>query len=262
MRAVLAALVAAVLSARTAPAGAAAEVGGDGDAIRQAALDYAEGYYEGSAERMARAVHPALLKRGLLPPGAADRFLSLMGAETLIDLAASGRGQRPADARRLDFALLDSRGDVASARIFTALFDDYLLLARQDGRWRIVSVLWQVPASAGGEPDRAAVTRALEEFSQGLWAFDAAGVRAVVHPEMVWRTLRPGAGGGLVLDDLNVDRLLGELRRVPAEKGGSAQVLDVHDRIASARITWEKQGSYVHLAKQDGRWRIVNVLSR
>src|ERR1044072_3298384 len=32
-------------------------------AIRQTALDYIEGYYEGNAERMERAVHPELAKR-------------------------------------------------------------------------------------------------------------------------------------------------------------------------------------------------------
>ena len=166
------ALVAAALSTGAVPARPDADQ--DRAAIRQAALDYADGYYEGSAERMARAVHPALLKRGLLPPGATDRFLVLMNAETLIDLTASGRGKLPAADRHLDFALLDLRDDVASARIFTAQFDDYLLLAKQGGRWRIVSVLWQVPASAGSEQDRAAVKKATGELFEGLYALDAA----------------------------------------------------------------------------------------
>ena len=100
----------------------------------------------------------------------------------------------PAADRHLDFALFDRGDDVASARIFTEQFNDYLLLARQDGRWRIVSVLWQVPASAGSEQDKAAVKKTLGEFFEGLYALDAARVRAVVHPELVRRTLRPGAG--------------------------------------------------------------------
>jgi hypothetical protein len=233
----------------------------DRAAIRQAALDYAEGYYEGNVERMARAVHPALLKRGLLPPGAPDRFLQLMNAETLIDLTDSERG-RPAADRHLDFAVLDLREDVASARIFTAQFNDYLLLAKQGERWRIVSVLWQVPASAGSEQDKAAVKKAIGEFYEGLYACDAARIRPVVHPELVRRTLRPGARGALVLDDSNVDRLMGALLLTPAEKSYAVQVLDVHDRIATARVTQESQGSYIHLAKQKGQWRLVNVLSR
>ncbi len=261
MRRSLAALAVAALSTGVVSAQERVDADRDRAAIRQAALDYAEGYYEGSVERMARAVHPALLKRGLLPPGVPDRFLHLMNAETLIDLTDSERG-RPAADRHLDFALLDLREDVASARIFTAQFNDYLLLAKQGERWRIVSVLWQVPASAGSELDKAAVKKAIGEFYEGLYACDATRIRPVVHPELVRRTLRPGARGALVLDDSNVDRLLGALLLTPAEKGYTVQVLDVHDRIASGRVTQESHGSYVHLAKQKGQWRLVNMLSR
>jgi hypothetical protein len=258
----VAGLAAAALSRAASPTPQVADPDSDGVAIRQAASDYADGYYEGSAERVARAVHPALLKRGLLPPGAADRFLTLMSAEMLIEAAASGNERLPAANRHLDFALLDLRPDIASARIFTARFDDYLLLAKQGGRWRIASVLWQVPAPPGSAEDRRAATRATEEFFAGLYLADAARIRAVVHPELVRRTLRPGARGALFLDDMNVDRLLGETLRVPAVEGGTVQVLDLRDRIASVLVTQEGAVSYVHLARQGGQWRLVNVLSR
>ena len=258
----LAAVAAAALPVAAGPAPQVGDPDADRAAIRQAALDYADGFYEGSAERVARAVHPALLKRGLLPPGAADRFLALMSAEMLIEAAASGSGQLPAAERHLDFALLDLGPDIASARVFTARFDDYLLLAKQEGRWRIASVLWQVPAPPGGDQDRKAATRATEEFFAGLYRADATRIRAVVHPELVRRTLRPGARGALFLDDVNVDRLLGDTLRVPAVEGGAVQVLDIRDRIASARVTQEGSVSYVHLARQGGQWRLVNLLSR
>ena len=40
-----------------------AQTSADSAAIRQAALDYIEGWYEGNAERMERALHPDLAKR-------------------------------------------------------------------------------------------------------------------------------------------------------------------------------------------------------
>jgi hypothetical protein len=179
----------------------------------------------------------------------------------LIDLTDTARG-RPAGDRHLDFALFDLGDDVASARIFTDQWNDYLLLAKQDGRWRIVSVLWQVPASAGSEGDRVAAKKAVGEYFEALHAVDTARLRALVHPELVCRTLRPGARGSLVLEDLNADRLLGAPEQVPARRGHTAQVLDVQDRMASALVTQEGRRTYVHLAQQDGRWRLVNMLSR
>src|SRR5688572_31146080 len=42
---------------------ARAQTAADSAGIRQAALDYIEGWYEGNAERMERALHPELAKR-------------------------------------------------------------------------------------------------------------------------------------------------------------------------------------------------------
>ncbi|HEX6315687.1 MAG TPA: nuclear transport factor 2 family protein, partial [Gemmatimonadaceae bacterium] len=46
-----------------APRLASAQTAADSAAIRAAALDYIEGWYEGNAERMERALHPELAKR-------------------------------------------------------------------------------------------------------------------------------------------------------------------------------------------------------
>jgi len=42
---------------------ASAQSVADATAIKQTALDYIEGWYEGNAERMERALHPELAKR-------------------------------------------------------------------------------------------------------------------------------------------------------------------------------------------------------
>jgi len=41
----------------------------DLDAIRATAMDYADGWYSGDAERMAQALHPSLVKRTLMKDG-------------------------------------------------------------------------------------------------------------------------------------------------------------------------------------------------
>ena len=61
-------LLCALMLAAPSPAPPQGPVTADADkaAIVQAALDYADGFYEGAADRMARAVSPLLAKRGLL----------------------------------------------------------------------------------------------------------------------------------------------------------------------------------------------------
>src|SRR5215207_8801778 len=58
-----------------------AQTAADTTAIRAAALDYAEGWYAGDADRMARALHPELVKRIVVGDTATKRsFVQTMGA--------------------------------------------------------------------------------------------------------------------------------------------------------------------------------------
>jgi hypothetical protein len=138
-----------VLLAAPAPAQTAADSGG----IRQAALDYIEGYYEGNAERMERALHPELAKRIVRTNDQGRSQLGQMSALTLVQGTRNGGGRDtpPADQRK-DVTILDIYQGAASAKIYASGWVDYLHLARWNGRWVIVNVLWELhPRPA---PDR------------------------------------------------------------------------------------------------------------
>jgi len=133
-----------------APVPSVAQTPADSAAIRQAALDYIEGYYTGDAARMGRAVHPELAKRIVRTDSLGGSFLSTMGASQLVSGTRAGYGREvPAGDQRTDVTVLDVYHDVASARIDAGAWIDYLHLARVDGRWVIVNVLWATPPGAG-----------------------------------------------------------------------------------------------------------------
>ena len=154
-REVLAASLATAAAAATpgsggAEAAMAAFDSADAAAVRQAALDYVEGWYEGSAERMSRALHPDLHKRIVEkdPKSGKDR-LREMNAETLVGYTHDGGGTRtPTESRQKDVTIFDIYRDEASARVVFLEWVDYLHLARFDGRWVIVNVLWQYKPKA------------------------------------------------------------------------------------------------------------------
>jgi hypothetical protein len=113
--------------------------------IRQAALDYAQGWYEGNAERMRRCLHPELAKRAILPdPQTGEERFSHLSQQQMVAKTARGGGSAdvPADKRYYDVTILDVCGDIASVRADTYEYVDYLHLARSQGRWLIVNVLW------------------------------------------------------------------------------------------------------------------------
>ena len=71
------------------------------DAIKKTALDYGQGWYEGNAERMERALHPDLAKRVLLPdPRSGKGKIDHMSALSLIQATRKGGGTKiPTDKR-------------------------------------------------------------------------------------------------------------------------------------------------------------------
>jgi len=133
------------LALLTAVPAARAQTAADSTGIRAAALDYAEGWYSGDGDRMARAVHPELVKRILVTDTATGRaFVQTMGASALVNGARHGYGKTtPADRQQKDVRILDVFGNAAVAKVIMADWIDYLQLVRADGRWQIVNVLWE-----------------------------------------------------------------------------------------------------------------------
>jgi hypothetical protein len=136
----------AVLAAWLPPATAHAQGAADRAAIRAAALDYIEGWYEGDSARMTRALHPELAKRIVrTDPATGQSRLGQQGARTLIQDTRDGGGRdTPPAQRRRDVTILDVHGGAASAKIVASDWIDYLHLARWNGRWVIVNVLWEL----------------------------------------------------------------------------------------------------------------------
>ena len=117
----------------------------DRAAIKQAALDYIEGWYTGDAERMERALHPELAKRIVRTNPQGQSNLGQMSALSLILGTRRGGGkQTPADKQMKDVTSLDVFENAASAKVVASEWIDYLHLARWNGRWVIVNVLWEL----------------------------------------------------------------------------------------------------------------------
>lgn len=122
-----------------------AQSAADSSGIRQAALDYIEGYYEGDGARMERALHPELAKRIVRTNEQGRSQLGQMSAMSLVLGTRAGGGKDvPAANRRKDVRILDIYQNAASAKIDASDWVDYLHLAKWNGRWVIVNVLWEL----------------------------------------------------------------------------------------------------------------------
>ena len=117
----------------------------DSAAIRQTALDYIQGWYEGDGARMERALHPELAKRIVNVDTLRRYRLDQQSAMTLVQNTRAGGGKETPQAdRHDDVRILDIYRNAAVARIDASYWIDYLQLARWRGRWVIVNVLWEL----------------------------------------------------------------------------------------------------------------------
>jgi Putative lumazine-binding len=84
--------------------------------VRAAVLDYVEGWFEGNAERMERALHPGVVKRRRGLEGEDPDVMETLTARDMIDATAEGIGRREdAEDREIDVQITYLHGDLAAA---------------------------------------------------------------------------------------------------------------------------------------------------
>jgi hypothetical protein len=137
--------VAVVLMLLVLSAAAKAQTPADTQAIKQTALDYIEGWYEGNAERMERALHPELAKRIVRSSPEGRSRLDQMSAMSLVQGTRRGGGKdTPKEKQQKDVTILDVFENAASVKVVASDWIDYLHVAKYNGRWVIVNVLWEL----------------------------------------------------------------------------------------------------------------------
>ena len=135
-------VLAAPLDAQSPPSAAAGAAG-----VRAAVLDYVEGFYEGDTTRLVRSMWPNAFKYGYSRREAGyagSRMEFPSGFMAYARGVREGRNRTPPDAPK-EIEVFDVQDQTASAKLTAWWGTDYLLLARENGRWMITHVLWQSP---------------------------------------------------------------------------------------------------------------------
>jgi len=117
------------------------------DGIKQAVLDYVEGIYEVSPQRIERSVHPDLVKRGFyIKKGETAYSPSPMTFTELVNLSKTyNKGGKLAKDAPKEVAILDVLDQTASVKLIAIWGVDYMHLAKYNGKWMIINILWQTP---------------------------------------------------------------------------------------------------------------------
>ena len=115
------------------------------DAIKRTALNYAEGWYEGNADKMESSLHPDLAKRIVRTNDKGQSGLGQMSALSLIQGTRTGSGkQTPATEQQKEVTILDMIGGAATVKLEMRDWVDYLHIGKFNGKWVIINVLWEL----------------------------------------------------------------------------------------------------------------------
>lgn len=113
----------------------------DSSAVRATVTNYIEGYYTGDAGRMEQTLHPHYLKHmihGDIP------VREKTASQMVNEVRKNGVPDMPAASRTEQVSVLDVAGNIASAKLVTPGWTDYLTLSKVDGQWKILSVVQRI----------------------------------------------------------------------------------------------------------------------
>ena len=130
-----------VLGAPTKPQ--AVDPAADKAAVYQAALDYVEGVYEVNPAKIEKSVHPNLTKYGFMRRPTGEYAPGQMTYQQLLGVAASWNkdGKRDLSIKKVE--VLDVLDQTAVAKVTAQWGIDYMQLAKYDGQWKIINIIWQ-----------------------------------------------------------------------------------------------------------------------
>ena len=141
-------VMALALACTLMPATVRAQATGDEAAVTQAAMNYLEGFYEGDAEKIRSGVHPDVVKYGFMATQDGRGYRGTgMSFGDMIEFAdrVKRTGDVAPESAAKEVILLEVLDQTASAKVIAWWGTDYLHLAKYEGQWKIIHVLWQTP---------------------------------------------------------------------------------------------------------------------
>lgn len=122
--------------------------GSDKELVYAAIEDYVDGIYKVQPERIKKSVHPELVKKGYWKGKDKTEYAydGIMTFDQLYKLAETWnvKGWLAKDAPR-KIEIYDVQDQTACGKLTAYWGTDYFQLAKVDGKWMIMNILWQGP---------------------------------------------------------------------------------------------------------------------
>ena len=109
----------------------------DSEKITETALNYMEGWYNGDTLRMEKALHPDLVKSTpVWVEKTKGTVINTLSKSYLIETTKMWLGKKPGgEIPKIEVKILDMYDNIATVKVSSQDFTDYLHLTRSKGQW-------------------------------------------------------------------------------------------------------------------------------
>ena len=226
--------------------------------IRQAVVDYCEGYYRRDPEQTARAYHGECVKRSFIVRDDDVWYLAVQYPASMIDCA------RLADLAidpTYEIVVDDVFNDIASVRLYSDEWVDFLHVVKHRGHWKLFHIAYDRRPPESAEPsdeDRNSVMQAALDYVEAWYTGDAERHARAYHDECIKRIYAPNGSIESVSPAAMYDYCASG-KTVLDGAEWTIEIDDISDSVASVRIDSTLYVDYLHLAKARGQWGLFHV---
>lgn len=241
------------------------------EAVTNTAMDYIDGAHEGNAARIERAVHPELTKMSLRNiPQLKKAILLKAGYSRLVELVRANMIPLKKEKRNIKIKIYAVKEGLASVLASSALYYDYLQMAKIDGQWKIINILWTAnpgeKSTPSSDEDKEAIKKTALDYIEGAYSGDPERMARAVHPELnkvipsvlqqTGKTMLNYTSAAMLIEGTKAK--LGMLEK--DKRDIRVTIFDVQKEIASVEVLSARYYDYLQMAKINGQWKIINVL--
>jgi hypothetical protein len=232
----------------------------DFQAVRRAVADYCEGYYRRDPEQTARAYHSECLKRDFVVTEDDVWYLVVQTPASMVDVARVDRLN--VDDPSYEIIIDDLSENIASVRLYSDRWVDYLHVVKARGEWRLLHAAYaELPDEdvSVSEADREEITARVLDYVEAWYAGDANRHADAYHQECVKRAYRADGRDLVTTFPERMVELCASGESILEDAEWEIIVDDVAGGVATVRVYSTRWVDFLHLARARGRWGLFHV---
>jgi hypothetical protein len=225
--------------------------------VQQEPFNYITSWYAGDTMQMKQALHPKLVKRRVVSTSEVwnvsyDWMINAVKSCTgCIDSVKKGQK---------DIQVLDQTENIATIKVMSNEYADYLHLAKFKNQWKIVNALWEYKTTAA-KGTQAEAEQLVVEYINSWKTKDTAAMAKILLPDFKGRI----ALSLTDVEDVDYNWMVKNMESYEDSTkieslATKIEVLDTCNNMASIKISQGKYVEYLHLSYIANKWYIVNSL--